>query len=40
MRILQCEDCGYQRSNEDDGRMFGEDAAGRLLCSDHREEWL
>lgn len=38
MRVLECTVCGYQRSNEDDGRMFDENEDGELVCSEHRSD--
>lgn len=36
MRILRCEECPYERSSEDDGKMFHEDPLDpdKLICSD------
>lgn len=33
MNVLECDECGYSRSNEDDGRWF-DDVDGVLLCSE------
>lgn len=32
MRILTCEECGYERSSEDDGKMFHEDPLDPEKC--------
>lgn len=34
MRILKCHPCGYERSSEEDGRIFHDDdlIPGKLVC--------